>query len=186
MKAIKYIALIFVVALGIVSLIKIDKISRRHPTIHEIVADHDDLEPRPVPIHVETQYWKTNTELFLRALWHQEKNLADNPWGFTPDYLTDCYEFHPELRGGDLSNIHHAAKLVRVYNTRHRAENDQHAAAMHFKGPSGCNVAEGQAYGQRVQDTIWDWDARGITSEGEPVDIRTYATPAPWEGVNAK
>jgi len=186
MITIKYMAIILVVGLGIVSLIKIDKLAKRHKTVKEIVYNIQDNSVSPVPIYVETQYWKTDTELFLRALWHQEKNLADNPWGFTPDYLTDCYEFHPELRGGDLSNIHHAAKLVRIYNTRHRAENDQHAAAMHFKGPSGCNVAKGQAYGQRVQDTLWDWDARGITNEGEPVDIRTYTTAAPWEGVNAK
>jgi len=178
-------ALIVVIGLGVASVIRMSKL--KPDIVAEIVANHDepDNNVAPVPIQVPTRCWETDTQLFLQAIRLHEDNLnecPENPWQFGEDYLADCYEFHPELRGGDLSNIEHAAKLVRVYNTRYKALNDQHAASMHRKGPSGCTGVTGQEYGWRVQNTIWDWETRQVTDE--PVSLNSmgkeYTTPAPW------
>jgi len=125
----------------------------------------------PVPVHVEqpTQYWLTNTAVFLQAILPLENGPNDNPWNFTPDYLDNVRMHYCDLIGGDLSDWDYAGKLVRAYNTIHKARNDQHAAAMHRKGPSGCKGDTGRAYGKLAQNIIWEWERR------------QYA-PAPWEG----
>jgi len=184
---------ILICGLAIVSCIKIIRWAGNNvqypDKIKQIVHNVDSV---PIPIQVPTHYWKSNTKLFLRAILLQENGPKNNPWNLTKDYLDDVYEFHPELRGGDLSDIDHAVKLVRVYNTRHEARDDYHAASMHRKGPIGCIGKTGQEYGQWVQNTLWLWESWQVSNK-EPIVLdpydphkKIYSTPAPWARTTAK
>lgn len=144
----------------------------------------------PVPIKGPTQYWRTDTVLFLSALRLQEDNLnecPENPWQFTKIRLDDIASKYPELHGGDLSDVDYAAQLVIAHSMMYpnkdgTEKTDQRVAAEHVGGCRGYTSDKAQKYGDRVQNTLWDWETRHVNPTRESVELKTYDTPAPWEG----
>jgi len=188
MKAIKYIALIFVVTLGIVSLIKIDKISRRHPTTHEIVA-----HVYPKALQDDSPYPSDMKAMFpLMAAIRQAESSGNDyavgdggnskgPYQIQRAYWQDACKY-----GGvkwDYNTHVNSSELCRWviywYMQRYCPEavknlDEERIARTHNGGCVGWSGDKAEEY----------WLEKIKPKPTKPIAITDMA--APWEGVNAK
>ena len=183
-------AMILVVGMGIASCIKLHKTTKPHerpkpPVDHFAdISKKVDVDPLKAVNRQPTLYWITNVKLFMKALLAQENGPIENPWNITDDFLTDACEAGKWKKDSmNLSNSRHVGLLIYAYMLRYKAQNDQHAAAMFRKGPSGYVSKTGQDYGWRVQTTLWDYEDRGVIPLEQlgGVDAKSATTGCPMK-----
>ncbi len=178
----RWLVVILVLFGSIMASIQVYRILTRHKhkTITQIVHEIKFVE-KPVPIvwdEVPTYTWRTDTQLFLRALLAQEdphNERPENPWGITKGFLTDVFKLVPYWRDYlDLTDPEYVGILVRIYLRHSGATTDKHAANIFHKGLTGSKTYKGE-YGTCVQNSIWKYqkDSERQKRENNPVPLES-------------